>query len=92
VDTLARLATNFRDYHPIEPYRTVFNLGADLPDYQRRWHQADLDWVSAAAAPGDPAVGRRSPNRSLRVCDIIRTCAVLNMELGTRLASHRELA
>jgi hypothetical protein len=33
VDTLARLATHFRDYHPIEPYRTVFDLDADPPAY-----------------------------------------------------------
>jgi magnesium chelatase family protein len=33
VDTLARLVTHFRTYHPIEPYRTVFDLDADPPDY-----------------------------------------------------------
>ena len=33
VDTLARLATHFRDYHPIEPVRTVFDLDADPPAY-----------------------------------------------------------
>jgi magnesium chelatase family protein len=33
VDTLARLATHFRDYHPIEPYRAIVDLDADPPAY-----------------------------------------------------------
>lgn len=33
VDTLGRLAAHFRDYHPIEPYRTILDLDADLPTY-----------------------------------------------------------
>ena len=33
VDTLGRLATHFRDYHPIEPYRATLDLGADPPTY-----------------------------------------------------------
>ena len=33
VETLGRLATHFRDYHPIEPYRTDFDLDAEPPPY-----------------------------------------------------------
>ena len=33
VDTLARLAAHFRDYHPIEPYRASFDLDCDPPAY-----------------------------------------------------------
>ena len=33
IETLGWLATHFRDYHPIEPYRTVFDLDADPPVY-----------------------------------------------------------
>ena len=33
VDTLGRLAAHFRDYHPIEPYRTTFSLDALPPPY-----------------------------------------------------------
>ncbi len=33
VETLGRLAAHFRDYHPIEPYRTSFELDADPPPY-----------------------------------------------------------
>jgi magnesium chelatase family protein len=33
VDTLGRLAAHFRDYHPIEPYRTTLDLDADPPAY-----------------------------------------------------------
>ena len=33
VETLGRLAAHFRDYHPIEPYRTVLDLDADPPSY-----------------------------------------------------------
>jgi magnesium chelatase family protein len=33
VDALARLATHYRDYHPIEPYRAVMDLNADPPAY-----------------------------------------------------------
>jgi magnesium chelatase family protein len=33
VETLARLATHFRDYHPIEPYTTVVDLDAGPPAY-----------------------------------------------------------
>ena len=31
VDTLARLVTHFRDYHPIEPYRNTMDLDVDPP-------------------------------------------------------------
>jgi magnesium chelatase family protein len=33
VETLGRLAAHFRDYHPIEPYRTTLDLDADPPTY-----------------------------------------------------------
>jgi magnesium chelatase family protein len=33
VDTLGRLAAHFRAYHPIEPYRTSFDLDAEPPPY-----------------------------------------------------------
>ncbi|PKO22184.1 MAG: magnesium chelatase [Chloroflexi bacterium HGW-Chloroflexi-1] len=33
VETLARLVTHFRDYHPIEPYRTEMDLDVEPPDY-----------------------------------------------------------
>jgi magnesium chelatase family protein len=33
VDTLGRLAAHFRNYHPIVPYRTPFDLDADPPPY-----------------------------------------------------------
>ncbi len=33
VETLGRLAAHFRDYHPIEPYHTEFNLDDDPPPY-----------------------------------------------------------
>jgi hypothetical protein len=31
--SLARLATHFRDYHPIEPNQAAVNLDADPPAY-----------------------------------------------------------
>ena len=33
VDTLGRLVTHFRDYHPIEPYHAELDLEADPPSY-----------------------------------------------------------
>ena len=33
VDTLGRLAAHFRDYHPIETYRSSFDLDANPPSY-----------------------------------------------------------
>ncbi len=33
VDTLGQLAAHFRNYHPIEPYRTTFDLDTDPPPY-----------------------------------------------------------
>jgi len=33
VDTLGRLVAHFRDYHPIEPYRTNLDLDAEPPSY-----------------------------------------------------------
>ena len=33
VETLARLVTHFRDYHPIEPCRATLDLDADPPAY-----------------------------------------------------------
>jgi magnesium chelatase family protein len=33
LESLARLVTHFRDYHPIEPYRATIDLEADPPSY-----------------------------------------------------------
>ena len=33
VDTLGRLAAHFRNYHPIEPYRSSLDLATDSPSY-----------------------------------------------------------
>ena len=33
METLARLVTHFRDYHPIEPCRATLDLDADPPAY-----------------------------------------------------------
>ncbi len=33
METLARLAPHFRDYHPIEPYQAILELDAELPAY-----------------------------------------------------------
>jgi len=33
LESLGRLVTHFRDYHPIEPYRTSIDLDADPPAY-----------------------------------------------------------
>jgi magnesium chelatase family protein len=77
VDTLGRLAAHFRNYHPIEPLRTTFDLDAtpppytsDLQDIKGQEHVKRALEVAAAGGhnvlmAGPPGAGKTLLARSL---------------------------